>query len=90
VPEGTIFITVAEDVDKPRVMISAGKTGTALSALGNANVALAGLALEHGAPYDEVVEACRVSHDKSNGSGYDAKCLADAIADSLEAYRQAH
>jgi len=87
VPEGTIFVSVAEDDGTPFVQVFAGKVGTPLFALGSVNAALSGLALEHGASYDEVLSVLDVTHERSNGNGYDAKCLAGAIADSLEHYR---
>ena len=89
VPEGTIFVSIADEDGRPFVHVFAGKVGTPLFALGAVNASLAGLALEHGVSYDEVLGVLDVSHEKSNGNGYDAKCLAGAIADSLEHYRQA-
>ena len=91
VPEGTIFVSVASTENgKPFVQVFAGKVGTPLFALGSVNAALAGLALKQGVSYDEVLGVLDVTHEKSNGNGYDAKCLAGAIADSLEHYRQDH
>ena len=90
VPEGTIFVSVAVCDGTPFVQVFAGKVGTPLFALGAVNAALAGLALQQGVSYDEVLGVLDVTHEKSNGNGYDAKCLAGAIADSLEHYRQDH
>ena len=67
VPEGTVFVSVASCDGTPFVQVFAGKVGTPLFALGSVNAALAGLALQQGASYDEVLEVLDVTHEKSNG-----------------------
>jgi len=88
-PEGTVFISILDKDDGPHILVYAGKTGTPLFTLGAACAATCGMALQQGADMEEIIETLRLSHEKS-GNGYDARCLADAIADSLEKYGQAH
>jgi hypothetical protein len=88
-PEGTVFVTIANENGSIWVDAKVGKAGTPLNADAFAISALVGTAIRHGIPAAKIIKLLRgVSHEDSNHllarSKQGALSLSDAIGKALD------
>ena len=89
-PEGTTFVTIVVDSSgSPNtLLVNIGKAGGHLNAAADGMARLAGAAFRAGADPRRVARITRgIKHDRSNGD-FEASSLADAVAQSLEAFAE--